>query len=133
MNIKKRIGYLKDKLNKAKAFFERQDSEKYEDHGKEIQGQLREAWARAVEEILLNQVIVRFDRPIQTHRLKVIHDITEDDIKEIDDGMKKASTFLRGHDQPFAINEPIPDPEEIKKDIEKLESWVSNMRKRGRS
>jgi hypothetical protein len=96
-------------------------------------GLLREAWERAVEEILLNQAVMRFDHRVQTQRLKRLHDIEEADIAEIDAGMTMCSKWLPGHAQAPAMNESIPEPAELLAEIQRLDNFVQAMRRRGRS
>jgi hypothetical protein len=73
---------------------------------------------------------MRFRRGIETQRLHQITDITKADIDIIEAAMGKCSTHLRGHDQALAINQPVPAPAELKTDIEQLENWTAQMRKR---
>src|SRR5207249_4758727 len=102
----------------------------YEAVAKELYGGLRETWERAVEEVLLNRAVIRFRRGIETKRLHEITDITKADIEAIEAGMEKCSTHLRGHDQALAINQPVPAPSELLADIEQIETWVAQVRKR---
>jgi hypothetical protein len=37
--------------------------------------------------------------------------------------MSKSSRWLRGHDDPAAVNEPVPLPAEVMQDIEALDAW----------
>ena len=52
------------------------------------------------------------------------------DIDAIEAGMDKCSTHLRGHDQALAINQPVPVPTELLADINVLENWIAQVRKR---
>lgn len=130
MSVKKRIGYLKEQLQQAGAVFRKIGVDAYEPVGRHIYGLLRETWERSVEEVLLGQVIVRFGREIQTNRLRYVTDIKEDDINIIDCNMTKCSSFMQGHDQAAAVNERVPPPDELEKDVETLEAWINSMRPR---
>jgi len=44
--------------------------------------------------------------------------------------MTKCSKWLPGHDQAAAARAPMPEPAELKADIEALEHWVAAIRKR---
>jgi len=132
MSVKKRIGYLKAQLQQAGAVFRKIGVDAYEPMGRHIYGLLRETWERSIEEVLLGQVIMRFGREIQTNRLRYVSDINEDDINIITDNMAKCSCFMQGHDQAAAVNEKVPPPDELGKDIETLEAWVESMRPRRR-
>ena len=133
MRVKERIPYLRKKLSEAKPHWDNGESHIYEPLARDIYGLLREAWERGVEELLLNQVVLRFGRAVQTNRLKVLTDITDSDITTVDDAMTKCSTYMRGHDDAPAINESVPGLPELEDDLAHFETWVQLMRKRKRS
>jgi energy-coupling factor transporter ATP-binding protein EcfA2 len=130
MDVKNRIGALKAQWQEAEKLYRTKGPILYEAVAKELYGRLRETWERAVEELLLNRAVMRFRRGIETQRLHQITDITKADIDIIEAAMGKCSTHLRGHDQALAINQPVPAPAELKTDIEQLENWTAQMRKR---
>ncbi len=130
MDVKNRIGVLKAQWQEAEKLYCTQGPVFYEAIARELYGRLRETWERAVEEVLLNRAVIRFRRGIETKRLHEITDITKADIDAIEAGMDKCSTHLRGHDQALAINQPVPAPTELLADINVLESWVAQVRKR---
>jgi hypothetical protein len=41
--------------------------------------------------------------------------------------MTKSSAWLTGHDHAAAARTPVPAPDELKKDIEALETWVKGI------
>lgn len=99
-----------------------------------IYGYLREAWERLVEEKLLNQVVTRFGRGVQTNRLKRLVDLTEDDFKRIDAGMSKCSTYFRGHDSAPSIGDPYPTIDEVEADLSAIDNFNTELQtKRKRS
>jgi energy-coupling factor transporter ATP-binding protein EcfA2 len=128
--IKKRIGVLKSKWQSAEKLFREGHENMYEEKTSHIYGLLREAWERGLEEVLLCGVVERFRSGVQTQQIKNIADITEDDCNALDIGMSKCSKWLPGHDQAPAAKEDIPEPDELKTDIEALENWVGTIRKR---
>lgn len=67
---------------------------------------------------------------IETKRAMKLADISREDLRELDEGMSKCSTWLPGHDQAPAVNAPIPEPQEIKDDIDALHTWVQKIRNR---
>jgi AAA domain-containing protein len=130
MDVKNRIGVLKVQWVQAEKLHRTEGPIIYEAVARELYGRLRETWERAVEELLLNRAVIRFRRSIETQRLKKVTDITDADIETIEAAMTKCSTHLRGHDQAIAINQPVPAPAELESDIQELEDWVNQMRKR---
>mgnify|MGYP004702490483 CR=1 FL=1 len=130
--VKKRIGILKNDLVKLKSIEKNETEEIYKERTKPFYGRLRETWERFVEEILLNKVVQRFGREIQTLRIKVLTDLTDDDYNLIEENMKKCSTYMTGHDSSGTLIESAPDSDEIEADLKILEDYLSEMRKRKR-
>ena len=128
--VKDRVGVLKSRLQQAEKLSKDADPAIYESFACDLYGRLRETWERAVEELLLNDSVRRFRRSIETNRLSKLSDIKSEDIELIEAAMTKCSKYLRGHDKAAAINEPVPAPAELRADVERLDNWVSGMRKR---
>lgn len=132
MKVKDRIARLNTWFQDAETIFRRDGAAAYEPQARYIYGRLRETWERAVEEVLLNGVVLRFDRAVRTLRLNSLSDITHQDIQIINDGMTKSSRFMVGHDEAQAIAEPVPEPDELREDIDSLRTWVSAVNSRRR-
>lgn len=130
MPISKRIGFLKNEFQNIKLLFRDGHIDAYEKEAQLLYGLLREAWERALEEVLLGGVVERYRKNIQTQQIEKISDITSEDCKELDHGMTKCSKWLTGHDQAPSAREDVPEPDELKNDIESLEKWVKDIRKR---
>lgn len=130
MEVKGKIGYLKNQQVEADKFSREGNQDAYEYKATHLYGLLREAWERAVEEVLLNGLVERYRPSVQTQRLAKLSDITEADCQTVDIAMTKCSTWLPGHDQAAAARAPVPAATELKADIEALETWVKAVRKR---
>jgi hypothetical protein len=91
---------------------------------------LREAWERALEEVLLGGVVERYRPSVQTQRLAPLSDITDQDCQTVKTAMTKCSIWLPGHDKAPAARAPVPGPAELKKDFDALETWVKSIRNR---
>jgi energy-coupling factor transporter ATP-binding protein EcfA2 len=130
MPVKKKIGYLKNEWQAADKVFRDGHQSAYEKEAKHLYGLLREAWERALEEVLLAGVVERFRPGVQTQHIGTIADITAEDCGALDAAMTKCSRWLPGHDQAPAAHAPVPDPAELKDDIKALEDWVGRIRNR---
>lgn len=130
LSVKKKIGYLKNGWQVADKLSRDGHQDAYEKDAKYLYGLLREAWERALEEVLLGGVVERFRPGVQTQQIAHIADISDEDCKAIETAMAKCSTWLPGHDQAAAARAPVPTPAELKSDIEALEQWVAGIRKR---
>lgn len=130
--IKKKIGFLKKQYQDAEKLHRDGHQSAYEKDASFVYGLLREAWERALEEVLLGGVVERFRPGVQTQQVAQIADITDDDCNTLNAAMAKCSKWLPGHDQAAAARAEIPEPSVLKADIEALETWVSDIRKRRR-
>ncbi|KAB2309354.1 AAA family ATPase [Betaproteobacteria bacterium SCN2] len=128
--VKKKIGYLKSGWQAADKLSRDGHQDAYEKDAKYLYGLLREAWERALEEVLLGGVVERYRPSIQTQQVSQIADITPEDCKTVETAMTKCSKWLPGHDQAAAARAPVPGPAELKADIEALDNWVTAIRKR---
>lgn len=128
--VKKKIGYLKKCWQEAARRSRDGDQDGYEKEAKFLYGLLREAWERAIEEVLLGGIVVRYRPGVQTQHIAQIADISPDDCKSVEIAMTKCSTWLPGHDEAAAARAPVPGPKELEADIRDLENWVDEIRKR---
>ena len=128
--VRKKIGYLKNSWQAADKLFRDGNQAAYEKEAKYLYGLLREAWERALEEILLGGIVERYRPGVQTQHISIIADITPEDCQTLDAAMTKCSRWLPGHDQAAAARAPVPEPTELKADIDALDSWVATIRKR---
>jgi len=132
MPVRKKVGYLKNEWQAADKLFREGHHAAYEKESKYLYGLLREAWERGLEEVLLGGIVERFRQGVQTQHIGTIADITADDCSKLDAAMKKCSKWLPGHDQAPAARAPVPEPSELRSDIEALEHWVATIHKRRR-
>jgi len=126
--VKTRIGILKNDWQAANALHKAGNQRAYEREAIVIYNLLRGSWERALEEVLLDGVVERYRESVQTQQIRKIADITEQDCEQLEAGMTRCSKWL--HDQAAAENEDVPQPEELKADIEALEEWVAAIRQR---
>lgn len=120
MTVKDRIGKLKNDLQAIVAVYNTGDMDTYYYRAKEWCELLRESWERAVEEILFNDAIQRYNPCVQTQRLRKApfsHELYE----ELERGMTECSSWC--HDQARAINGNVPNADELKRYIECFELY----------
>lgn len=128
--VKKKIGYLKNCCQAADKLSRDGHQDAYEKEAKYLYGLLREAWERALEEVLLGGVVERYRSGVQTQQIAHLADITSDDCKAVEKAMTKCSIWLPGHDKAPAARSPIPGVDELNADIDALSGWVTSIRKR---
>lgn len=128
IGVSKRIGTLRRLHQEADKTYRTGERATYEAQAERIYSLLRKAWERAVEEVLLNGVVNRFEFDIHTKQLPRIADIQPEDCSSVVKAMKKCSRFV--HDAPSGSAEPPPEPAEILRDIQALADWVKDIRDR---
>lgn len=93
-------------------------------------GMLREAWERAIEELLFNEAVIRFRRSVETHRLKkALGAWKPTDYETIEKGMGRCSQFLPGHDHATELNPPVPTIADAESDFKEFADWTTRRTK----
>lgn len=127
MNVKERTGKLKNDLQEIVAVFNSGNMDVYYYRAKEWCELLRESWERAVEEILFNDAIQRYNPCVQTQRLKKAP-FTRELYIELERGMSECSAWC--HDQARAINVDVPSVDDLKLYIECFEKYCKTYKAR---
>lgn len=128
-NFKDRRKHILAEIEAAKAFINVNDIQGCMRIANSLTPEMRKVTERAVEEVLFNGAVVRYDPAIHTQKLHPrLTTITEDDIKFIVDLMDRYSLYP--HDQAPERKPAQPDIGIIEKDIESLQTWVTNYKKR---
>ena len=84
---------------------------------------------RTVETYLICGVVERFRRSVQTmNRIKKLSNISEQDCNLIDDLMTEYSKYE--HSQSYEMPGKLPNIEKIKQDMNKLNAWITEYKKR---
>jgi len=128
MNTKDRVGYLRQQQQRIGAVHRSGDARTYGKLIVDAYQQLRNAWERAVEEVLLNGVVMRYRRGVETRRLAKVS-IEDSDCATVDERMSKCSNYC--HDQALLGSVEPPDPDELLSDINALDEWRIGVVKRG--
>jgi energy-coupling factor transporter ATP-binding protein EcfA2 len=127
MRVQDRVQHLYPRCKEAEKEYNAQQMDKYRDLSRDFYDLLRQCWERAVEEVLFNKVVERFDPEVNTKSLIAVS-VTDDDHVKIDHAMSKCSEVM--HDAAAAVNKPMPPPEELRQDIESLSTFVQEIRTR---
>lgn len=105
-----------------------------DDYGRRCTGfyaALRETWERAVEEIVLNDVVRRFGSNVGTLRLGGV-DVSDDDFMLVHRAMSRASEHS-GHDQAAGRQVDTPDKAQMQADLDELTSFRTAKTKSNRT
>lgn len=126
LNVKGRIGYLKNEMQRLGAVERKGDADLYRREVKVWFELLREAWERCVEEKLFNGVVGRFQPGIQTLKLAPVT-VTQAMTSAVEQGMTRASAWT--HDQAPALGKPPPAASDLKAAIDELETFVGQFKR----
>ena len=119
-NVSQQVGMLRNKQVECAKRHKAGDQAGYRLLARDIYNDLRMAWERGVEEVLLNEVVLRFRKGVETNRLKKVAVETED-VTAITAGMSKCSNYT-GHDGAQEANVALPSPDGMEADINALEA-----------
>jgi ABC-type uncharacterized transport system ATPase subunit len=125
-NVAKRVGYLKNEMQRLAALERKGDAEVYRREVKTWFELLRGAWERCVEEKLFNGVVGRFQPGIETLKLKPVT-VTQAMTTAVEQGMTRASAWT--HDQAPALGRPPPGAGDLKAAIDELDTFVAQFKR----
>lgn len=129
-NASKRIGALKAQHQLIAKLHKDGDEQEHRKQTVDAYFHLRMAWERAVEEVLLRRVVLRFRKGIETQRLAEVI-VDDDDYTQVDAGMTKCSNYA--HDKAQAGGVAVPEPDELLADIMALDTWRDSIEKRSKA
>lgn len=124
---KPRSGFavLRDqKLPQIRKLAEQGHAAEYDSAVKSLCGDFRILIERSIEKVMLNGLMERFRRSVQTQQIKSLAKINVADCALIDEMMTKYSRFE--HSQPDELATPLPAPDEIVEDIGKVVAWIDD-------
>lgn len=120
MGTKARVGALRDMQQQIAKLRKDGDEPEYRKQTVDCYRQLRITWERAVEEVLFQNVVLRFRKGVSTQPL--VRVVVEDaDYTLIEQAMTKCSNHA--HDQALMGGAAMPEPDELLADINSLDVW----------
>jgi len=129
-NTAARIGEIKKEIaDLSKADYDPTRSTEFRTPITSIYTRMRESWERVVEEIIFSGAIQRFRPDVMTQRLETASFNPDEDFSEIFEGMKRCSHFS-GHDRAEHLPDGLPDENDIRADLDALESFYTRVKAR---
>ena len=128
MEASKRVKQLKVHTEEAAKLCKEGTKAEYEEKVGFICGRMRKTIERAIEEVLLSDIVHRYRRNIMAQNVTRLEKIKPEDIKILDNLMTRYSTEI--HDQAEEAVIKIPTPEKLKEDVNNLELWIKNFNNR---
>jgi energy-coupling factor transporter ATP-binding protein EcfA2 len=127
LGVTKRLGQLKGFVDEAAAKYKLGAGE-YEKIAGFVCTKIRKTVERAVEEVLLADIVHRYRRNIYASKVLDLGKITRDDLILLDDLMTRYS--IQEHDQAEESKAKLPTPDKLNEDVGKLSGWIKEFRKR---
>ena len=128
-NTAQRVGALKAQQQLIATLCKDGDEQQYRKQTVDAYFRLRLAWERAVEEVLLRKVVLRFRKGVETRMLAEVV-VDDGDYAEVDGGMTKCSNYA--HDKALVGGIAVPEPDELLADIMALEVWRTKVEGRSK-
>ncbi|MEO7699616.1 MAG: AAA family ATPase [Opitutus sp.] len=119
MSVSDRETLLKEYRAEAKKVEAAGAPEVFAMHAFRFYSRLRSTWERAVEELLFNKVVQRFEKEVRTMSLTGAV-VDEEAIKNVFAAMTKCSGLIDGHDSAVALNADTPDCDDMAADLASL-------------
>lgn len=115
------------KVPQIRKYVEAGDGVAYEAALKAACGDFRILIERTVEKILLNGLVERFRRLVQTKQIKTLAKITADDCSTVEEMITKYSRFE--HSQPDELPGALPSVDELATELDMVITWVDGFKK----
>jgi hypothetical protein len=129
MSTNARVGYLRNLQQDVGNAYRSGDVREHRKLTIDAYRQLRNAWERAIEEVLFCEVVLRFRKSLQAQRLVRVS-VEDTDWATVERCMSKCSDYC--HDQAPLGGLEVPDPHVLLSDINALEEWRKQIDMRGK-
>lgn len=116
------------KLPQIRKYADAGDGGAYDAALKAACGDFRILIERTVEKILLNGLVERFRRSVQTQQIKSLAKITVDDCSTVEEMMTRYSRFE--HSQSDELPGTLPSVDEFAADLDVVITWIDGFKKR---
>lgn len=121
-NVTERIGAVRTELARMKKTGLDPVSDDYRKAVEGVCTELRKAWERLVEEVLLNKAVQRFAYGIQTLRLKEVV-VEDEDYRKIFLAMERLSSFA-AHDEAAGKQGQLPTIDQLTEAVDDIDAYA---------
>lgn len=127
--VKARLEALTADLQRIKRERQNWSTETYEQEVEKWAGALSTAWERLIAVEIADRLIDRGTQEVRPRMMKVLVHFTDFDNREFQDSYGQCSLWAKRHDKSVAVNYVPPEPEELQKELERVQSWWARVRK----
>ena len=127
-DVGSRIGVLETRLAEIKRDRANLDPEQYEEHCASWAGKLSEAWERAINLEIVNEVVDRGTSQVRPSKFRILSAITSHDNDEFKAGYGRCSEWARRHDKAPEVNFVAPEPEDLEAELARFRAWFKRIK-----
>jgi hypothetical protein len=127
MKVKDRIKRMGEFIRDAKERYKKGNKE-YEPYADSVCKKFRQTVERAVEEVLLRDIVGRYRRNIHPTNIKELNVLKKEDWEILERLYDKYSKYE--HDQTVESKVPMPIPTAIEADVNQLNEWIGKFNNR---
>ena len=127
MGVKERMRRMSSLIRDAMEKY-KQGNKKYEPHAVSICNKFRQSIEKAVEEVLLRDIVERYRRNIHPTKIRELEVIEKKDWEILERLFDKYSRYE--HNQTPESKVPLPTPDVIEADVKALKVWVDEFNSR---
>jgi hypothetical protein len=128
-DVASRLDWLTAQLSRLRNERNQLDSDEYTRRAQEWGGRLSQAWERAVNLDVVNELVDRGTNEVRPRMFKMLVGITHQDNNDYQSGYAKASEWAPRHDQAPEANFIAPEPDELEAELNRFKDWVARIKK----
>ncbi len=128
MGIKERIDDLEKRAREISRAHSNLTELEYNLRASDFFEYMRASWERALEQVGLSNVIVRYRDSINTRDINNISALNLESCKDWYRDWSHCCDYIKSHDSSIARNRPLPEPDELLKEVDKLQNWVNKIK-----
>ena len=92
--------------------------------------QLRKTWERAIEEVVVGEILTRDSFEVHPKRVRALVLFTAQDNRDLQHGYGRATELSEVHDESPIINSAPPSPDDLATDLAAFEEWYKRVSRR---
>lgn len=127
-DVRSRIDWLNSELSRLRNERSQLDSDEYTRRAQEWGGRLSQAWERAVNLDVVNELVDRGTNEVRPRMFRMLVGITEQDNNDYQSGYAKASEWAPRHDQAPETNFIAPELDELEAELNRFRGWVDRIK-----
>lgn len=104
------------------------DSDEYTRRAQEWGGHLSQAWERAINLEVVNELVDRGTNEVRPKMFRMLVGISEQDDNDYQAGYGKASEWAPRHDQAPETNFVAPEPDELEAELTRFKEWFARIK-----